>query len=210
VTSTNELGANTAELVHQVIRERRSIRRFEDRAVPRPLLERILNTALWSPSAHNRQPWRFVAITTSGTKHQLADAMAARLAADLHADGAAEELIAKDTNRSRTRIASAPVVIVVCLCMADMDHYPDARRQSFEHHMAAQSVAMSAQNLLLAAHAEGLGACWLCAPLFCQDTVREVLSLPPDYEPQGIIVMGYPAETRQKTREPLESRVLWR
>lgn len=210
MTTINGTEASTAALIHQVIRERRSIRRFEDRAVPRPLVERLLNTALWSPSAHNRQPWHFVAITTDAAKHQLADAMADRLATDLRADGADEALIAKDTTRSRTRIASAPVVIVVCLSMADMDRYPDARRQAFEHHMAVQSVAMAAQNLLLAAYAEGLGACWLCAPLFCPDTVRDVLALPADYEPQGIIVMGYPAETRQKTREPLETRVLWR
>lgn len=210
MTNINEFKTNTAEFIHQVVRERRSIRRFEDRAVPRSLLERILNSALWSPSAHNRQPWRFVVITTYAVKQQLANAMSERLAADLRADGADEELISKDTSRSRSRIANAPVVIVVCLSMADMDHYPDDRRQSYEHHMAAQSVAMSAQNLLIAAHAEGLGACWLCAPLFCQDTVREVLSLPADYEPQGIIVLGYAAEARQKTRESLESRVLWR
>jgi coenzyme F420-0:L-glutamate ligase/coenzyme F420-1:gamma-L-glutamate ligase len=200
----------TSQTIHEAIRERRSIRRFEERAIPRPTIERVLNAALWGPSAHNRQPWRFVAISTDAIKQQLADAMADRLAVDLRADGADEAFIAKDTGRSRSRIAGAPVVIVVCLTMTDMDRYPDVRRQAFEHHMAAQSASMAAQNLLLAAHAEGLGACWLCAPLFCQDTVRSTLDLPKDFEPQGIIVMGYPAEVREKTREPLETRVVWK
>jgi coenzyme F420-0:L-glutamate ligase / coenzyme F420-1:gamma-L-glutamate ligase len=199
-----------ADSVHAFIRERRSIRRFEERPIPHPMLERILETALWAPSPHNRQPWRFVVITDAALKSQLADAMASRLAADLRADGLEEALILKDTSRSRQRISGAPAAVMVCLSMADMDSYPDAGRQAHEHQMAAQGTAMAAQNLLLAAHSEGLGACWLCAPLFCPDTVRECLELPADFEPQGMIVMGYPDETRQKTREPLETRVVFR
>jgi len=75
--------------------------------------------------------------------------------------------------------------------------------------MAVQSVALAAQNLLLMAHAEGLGACWVCAPLFCPDVVRDVLSLPADWEAQGLITMGYPAEQRTKTREPLDIKSRW-
>ncbi|HYA77761.1 MAG TPA: nitroreductase family protein, partial [Verrucomicrobiae bacterium] len=43
-------------------------------------------------------------------------------------------------------------------------------------------------------HAEGLGACWYCAPAFCRETVRKVLGIPADAEPQALITMGYPAE----------------
>jgi coenzyme F420-0:L-glutamate ligase/coenzyme F420-1:gamma-L-glutamate ligase len=60
------------------------------------------------------------------------------------------------------------------------------------------------------AHALGLGACWMCAPLFCQRTVREVLSLPDDYEPQGVVTLGYPAEERQGERAALHTRVIFR
>lgn len=171
---------------------------------------RLLEAATWAPSAHNRQPWRFAVLSTGEAKRRLADAMAARLAADLRADGVPEDAIAADTGRSRRRLTGAGALIVVCMTMADMDTYPDARRRSFEHTMAVQGVAMAAQNLLLAAHAEGLGAVWMCAPLFCQDTVRAALDLPPDFEPQGVIALGYPAEDSTKGREPLESRVVFR
>jgi len=60
--------------------------------------------------------------------------------------------------------------------------------------MATQSLAAAIQNILLAAHAKGLGACWFCAPLFCQETVRRVLGMPDEVEPQALIVIGYPAE----------------
>jgi len=90
-----------------------------------------------------------------------------------------------------------------------MDTYPDARRQQNEWIMAVQSTAMAGQNLLLAAHALGLGACWMCAPLFCPAVVRETLSLPPDWQPQAILTVGYPAEQKEKSRHPLHRRVLY-
>ena len=174
------------------------------------MIDNLLDAATWAPSAHNRQPWRFVVIADEAQRHQLADRMAEQLASDLRADGVREEAIAADTSRSRTRIRGAPIVVLVCISMADMDHYPDTARQNLERIMAIQSASMAAQNLLLMAHVHGLGACWLCAPLFCPDVVVSTLSLPADFEPQGLIAVGYPAEMREKTREPLASRVITR
>jgi len=193
-----------------LIRERRSIRRYEARSVPRETINQLLTTATWAPSAHNRQPWRFVVIETDETKRRLATAMGERLRRDLIADGVPAEAIERDAARSYARVTGAPLLILVCLTMADMDAYPDERRQRHEATMAAQSTAMAGQNLLLAAHALGLGACWLCAPLFCADAVRETLALPTDWQPQGLITAGYPSETKEKTRAPLETRVLFR
>jgi F420 biosynthesis protein FbiB-like protein len=189
---------------------RRSIRRYLSTPVPRHLIEVVLNAAIWSPSAHNRQPWRFAVIESATTKAHLAGAMGLQLRRDLASDGLPPDVIEADAGRSYQRITSAPVLILLALSMADMDAYPDARRAAHEHTMAVQSVAMAGQNLLLAAHTHGLGACWMCAPLFCPAVVRAALDLPEDWEPQGMITLGYPAETRVKTRYPLESRVIWR
>jgi F420 biosynthesis protein FbiB-like protein len=72
-----------------------------------------------------------------------------------------------------------------------MDRYPDAERGAAERWMAGQAVAAAAQNMLLTAEALGLGACWMCAPLFCPDLVRATLALPSDWEPQALISVGY-------------------
>ena len=93
--------------------------------------------------------------------------MGDRLRVDRLADGDDPQAIDKDVANSRARIVAAPAVIAVCFTLADMDRYADARRAEAERLMAVQSTAMAAQNLLLLAHAEGLGACWMCAPLFC-------------------------------------------
>ncbi len=183
---------------------RRSIRRYTDRPVPRDVIESLLTAASWAPSAHNRQPWRFAVVTQTETREQLARAMGERLRADLSADHAPPDLIEKDTARSFARITGAPVLIMACLSEVDMDRYPDQKRTNAETLMAAQSTAMAVQNLLLAAHDHGLGACWMCAPLFCPDVVLSVLDLPADWQPQALITLGYPAETKEKTRFPLE------
>lgn len=193
-----------------LIAQRRSVRSFEPRPVESAVLEKLLQAAHWAPSAHNRQPWRFVVVAGDEMKRSLAEAMAARLAVDLRASGVPEEAITADTGRSRRRLTGAPVVLVVCLTLQDMDVYPDDYRQSLERMMAAQSTAMAAQNLMLAAHVAGLGSCWVCAPMFCPDVVRATLDLPADFEPQGAIMLGYPAEVRTRTREPLDTRVIYR
>jgi F420 biosynthesis protein FbiB-like protein len=188
---------------------RRSIRRYEPTPIPETLIKEILTTATWAPSAHNRQPWRFVVMTETAVKKRLALAMGQRLREDLTADNVPQEIIEKDANRSYQRITAAPALILICLTIVDMDSYPDQKRANNEWLMAVQSTAMAGQNVLLAAHQAGLGACWMCAPLFCPDVVQQTLNLPPDWQPQGLITMGYPAETKQKTRQPFSEKVLF-
>ena len=177
----------------RALRERRSVRRYTAEPVAREQLLQLLEIAGWAPSAHNRQPWRFAVVQSEGVKQKLAAAMGARLRADRLADGDAPALVDQDTERSRTRIVEAPAVIVACMTVAEMDSYADDRRSAAEGVMAVQSTAMAVQNLLLAAHADALGACWMCAPLFCQDTVAAVLQLPAGWQPQALITVGHPA-----------------
>jgi F420 biosynthesis protein FbiB-like protein len=167
----------------------------------------VLDAARWAPSAHNRQPWRWAVIERTETKHALAIAMSGRLRADLERDGVASDIIDADIARSVDRITNAPTVILACMTMSNMDKYADARRQEAEQTMALQSAAMAVQNLLLATHALGLGACWMCAPLFAQDVVRETLKLDAEWEPQALITLGYPLAAQVRAREPLEKSV---
>jgi F420 biosynthesis protein FbiB-like protein len=193
-----------------LFRHRRSVRRFTEAPVDRAGLERVLQAARLAPSAHNRQPWRFV-VVQGEARARLAEAMAARLRADRLADGAAPEAIEADAARSRDRLTSAPVAILVCLTMEAMDHYPDARRAQAERLMAVQSVAMAGENLLLAAAAEGWGACWMCAPLFAGEEARRSLDLPATWEPQGLVLLGQAAEApRPRGRISLEDVTAWR
>lgn len=192
---------------YDLVKKRRAIRRYEDRPVPDELIARLLDTALWAPSAHNRQPWRFAILRSFTSKDKLARAMGDKLRRDRLSDGDNAEVIERDVARSYARITGAPVVILFFLSMSDMDDYPDRRRREAERQMAVQSVAMAVQNLWLLAAAEGLGACWLCAPLFVPDLVQQTLDLPEDWEAQGLLTIGWPAEEREKERRPWQESV---
>jgi F420 biosynthesis protein FbiB-like protein len=194
--------------LHAFLRSRRSVRFYKPEMPAPDVLERVFTSAAMAPSAHNRQPWRFTVIAETEEKKKLAGAMGNRLQQDRKRDGDANETVKADVERSYRRIVDAPVVILVALTLADMDRYPDAARGRAEYLMAVQSTAMATQNLLLAAHAEGLGACWMCAPLFCSDTVRTVLNLPADCEPQALLTLGYPAQPgKLKQRRSLSTFV---
>ena len=91
-------------------------------------------------------------------------------------------------------MTSAPVAILLCLDMSEMDAYPDERRQQAERTMAIQSVAAAGLQLLLAAHAEGLGGVWICSPLFAGETIQKTLDLSEKWEPQAMFYVGYPDE----------------
>lgn len=200
-----------ARWFYDTLAARRSIRDFDPEPISTEVIERLLTAACSAPSAHNRQPWRFCVILDESLKVRLAQTMGEALRVDRIAEGVDADETKAEVNRSYDRISGAPVVIVICLTMEDMDRYLDEPRSHAEYLMAVQSVAMAGENLLLVAHAEGLGACWMCAPLFAQEIVREALDLPSSWEPQAMIILGRPAhEGRDRSRMPLDRVVLWR
>lgn len=198
-----KLGSGRALM--DAVKSRRSVRKYCRSEVPIELVLKVLDAGRWAPSAHNAQPWRFAVITDRQVKARLANAMANAWLSDLEKDGVPLKERLKVVGReSVKRFTESPVLIVACLTMKDMHSYLDKRRRRAEYLMAVQSVAAAIQNILLAAHAEGLGACWVCAPLFCSEAVRESLNLPEDWDPQAIITLGYPAEKpRAPPRLPL-------
>jgi len=195
---------------YKVIETRRTIRKFKQRKIPKDTLLKLIKAAIFAPSAHNAQPWHFIIITDDKKKEKLAVSMGEKFREDLLADGFSKEEIEERVKASIKRMVSAPVLIIACLTMRDMDKYPDEKRQKAEYVMAVQSVAAAIQNLLLAAHIEGLGACWRCAPLFAKDIVRKVLNIPEDVEPQALIEVGYPDEKPSPPpRKPIEEVLHW-
>lgn len=199
------------EALRALILARRSIRRFLPEPVPRDVIRRLLEAAGRAPSAHNRQPWRWVVIEQEARRRALAEDMGRDFARDLAADGLPPERIEQMVARSHARIGGAPLLILPCLTMTEMDRYPDPTRRLREWQMAVQSVALAAGNLLLAAHAEGLGGCWICAPIFCVPTVQQSLALPPDWEPQALLALGTPADRgRDREKKEIDEVTLWR
>ena len=197
-----------------VFRSRRSVKEYLPKEISNKVLFRILEASRWAPSAHNAQPWRFIVIQDSATKRKLAKAMASRWNKDMSKNGVPKEQHESLAKASVERFENAPIIIIVCLTMENMDEYPDDRRKKIEYVMAVQSVAAAIENTLLAAYAEGLDSCWFCAPLFCQNVVRKILKIPQHVDPQALITLGYPAERPnpppRKTLEEIVHQNHWR
>ena len=162
----------------EAIRTRRSIRKFEDRAVPRDLLERLLRAAMAAPSAKDEQPWRFVVVT---------DGEALRKVAGFHPGAEAAK--------------QAAAGILVC---------HDPALELMEGYWV-QDHAAATQNILLAAHALGLGACWVGGhPIVAfEKGFRELLGLPDSLVPVAFVALGYPAEALPARDAYRAERVTW-
>jgi coenzyme F420-0:L-glutamate ligase/coenzyme F420-1:gamma-L-glutamate ligase len=184
---------------HDFLRTRRSIRHFKPDPIPDSIIQRILTTAAFAPSAHDQQPWRFCVVTNPSVKTRLGRAITSQMRADMQAKGADESDIEKRVTLSLRRMDEAPVIIILCRDITAVR--TDAPEEVI---MGIQSTALAGLQLLLAAHAEGLGGCWICWPLYAQEATRSALNLPETWEPQAMFFIGYPDETPEvKEREPL-------
>jgi F420 biosynthesis protein FbiB-like protein len=192
-----------------VVRGRRSVRYYQEREVPRQLIEGVIEAARWAPSPHGRQPWRFVVLTRPDLKERLADAMGATWRANLAMDREPEEVINNRLATSRHRLLHAPVLIIPCLYLHELDVYPDSQRQGAETIMAIQSLGAAVENLMLAAWSQGLDSGWMCAPLFCPEIVVQALDLDPALTPHALITLGYPGrESKRREHRPIEKLIV--
>ena len=192
-----------------LLQERRSVRKYIDRPVAHEAIEHILEAARWAPSPHGRQPWRFVVISRPEIKATLAEAMAATWRQNLEMDQQEANIVNIRLDKSRQRIHNAPVIIIPCLYLEDLDRYPDEKRQSDETTMAIQSLGAAIQNMLLMAYDLGLDAGWMCAPLFCPDVVCDALNLDQRLIPHAMITIGYAAaDPKRRDRLPLSTLVI--
>jgi len=195
---------------HGFLRSRRSIRRFRPDPVPVEMVRRILETSIYAPSAHNLQPCRFVVLTAAEKKLHLAEAITRKFREDMLVDGTPESEIQARVERTFRRAQEAPVIVVLCRDTTQVNHQPESARQQAEMLMGVQSVALAGLQLLLAAHAEGLGATWICWPLFAAEETCVALGLSAEWDPQGMIFLGYPAEQPDAPkRKPVEEISLW-
>jgi len=187
----------------EFIKSRRSSKLLTRGSVDLGVVMQALEVAISAANAHNAQPWRFIVIKDRGVMTRLLSEMAAEWRRDLLADGLERGKVEAIISESVRRSERASVMVVVCLTMEDMDKYPDEKRQRCEYVMAAHSIGAVIQNLLLALHALGLGACWRCGPLFAQEAVRRVLGIPGHIEPHALVEIGLPGGVRPMRRRPL-------
>lgn len=147
---------------------RRSVRKFTDQQVEREKIEQLIKAAQYAPSAHNTQPWHFLVVENKEVLKQF-----------------------RHVQRSASFAENAPLVILVC---GDTEQAFHREKEGWSYINIDCSAAT--ENLLLAAHALGLGGCWCGATpmLKPMEGLKELFKLPENIQPFSIVVLGYPAE----------------
>ncbi len=172
-----------------LVRSRRSIRRFLPQAVEREKITACLEAARLAPSAHNAQPWRFVVVDDPGLKGRLC-----------------REAF-KGIYRVSRFAEQAPVVIVVLIRKDIVVHFVGRRIQGTTYHLIDTGIA--GEHLVVQAEELGLGTCWM--GWFSRRGVRRALGLPRRYKVVALIPVGYPASRppRETVRMPLHEVAWW-
>ena len=160
--------------VIEAIRTRRSVRKFSDRPVEPEKLQTVLEAAQMAPSWANMQCWRFVVVQTPAVKAQISELS---YVADYFASKGYK------SNPAQKALAEAPVVIVAC---AEPEQSGNVRGQDYY----LTDVGIATENLMLAAHAMGLGSVFV--GVFNEDELRALLLIPHTVRIVGLFPVGYP------------------
>lgn len=177
----------------EAIKTRRSVRSFTEQPVEEERLEMILEAVRMAPSWANMQCWRLVVVKDSSTKKKISEL------------SYVESFFAPKgykTNPAMKALAEAPVVIVAC---ADPNKSGELWGQSFY----TVDMGIASQNLMLAAHALGLGSVYV--GVYQEDELKNLLDIPPNIRVVGLFPVGYPKEVKKEgpPRKPVSEFVFY-
>jgi nitroreductase len=180
----------------ELVKKRRSFRRFKPDAVPKEILEKVLEAARHPPSAGNSQPWEFIVVQDVATKKSITQSITSGYKKIRKADPTMYWAVAVQPH-----LSTAPVLIIVC---------GDRRlQQTYPAHLPGevllrQSLAISIYTLQLAATSFGLATAWATMQTESRETqIRKLLGIPEVYTVDHIVPLGYPDEEKENTDEAL-------
>ena len=181
----------------ETLANRRSVRKYKEEAVSVEVLEGLLEAACMAPSAENMQPWYFVALTKQEDirlLHETMEQVSESMRPHLEGLYPRHPRIVNEVTGFLRRLGGAPVYVLVFL----QEDYGPVRDSMIE------STAAAIQNLLLAAHEQGLGTCWVnAATAFGYGPALRELFAPDKGEFVSLVTLGHPDhKPRTPARKP--------
>ena len=186
----------------EAIAERRSIRKFKDRPIPKDVLRQILHAATLAPSGKNRQPWRFHVVQGEARPEMVRVMRAgmARFAERGEGTGSAEWTVQV--------MEQAPVTVFVYNPFAEYKRRLKNVGDIMLSIVDVQSVGAAIQNMLLAALELGLGSLWICDVFYAYDELCEWLG--ETHQMIAAVSLGYADESPDpRPRQPVDEVTCW-
>tara|TARA_A100001037_G_scaffold223364_1_gene201234 strand:+ start:754 stop:1422 length:669 start_codon:yes stop_codon:yes gene_type:complete len=208
------VGQAPTENVWEAIYTQRAIRYWQDKPVPREVLEQVIEAASKAPSGSNLQPWVFIVIDDADKRAAIGQALRAifesndglqqLISAGENSDDKTQRLMLKGARAFFSQLEKAPAMVIPCLYQL-ASPTPDASSL-----LAGSSIYGAVQNMMLAARALGLGTVLTTAHGMLEANLRELLSIPDDATPVALIPIGYPdANFGPTTRKGLDEILRW-
>lgn len=206
-------------MIQQIMTSRRSVRRFTSDVPSRDLVERLIEAAISAPSASNKQPWRFIAITNKAVIHNMEKAVREALADIVENVEADYRVMVQSYVDYFTGFDSAGLIIVPIYRNVSilskivgtglLTQYRDDL-ETMERDSGLISASLALQNLLLMVHELGLGATCMTGPLVARQAMNHILDIPPSWNVVALVPVGYPDEEPYPTsRKPVERVLRW-
>jgi len=164
----------------QIIKSRRSIRKFKDMPVESEKIDHLIEAAIWAPSAMNSQPWAFVVIQDRSTLKDLSDNSKKFLIKNMEKFKVLEKYKSMLERDDYNIFYNAPALITIYA--KNYGLYPK------------EDCALAAENLMLEAHAIGLGTCWIgfAREYMDLEETKAKFKVPSEYSAVAPIIVGYP------------------
>ena len=166
---------------------------FSETEPPREVVTRLIEAATWAPNHRHTEPWRF-AVLAGQAREKMGDRVAEWMRAEFD-----QEIAEKQAESTKRKLVRSPLIIVVSQARSAGDTVKD-----LEDYAACCSAT---QNLLLAAHAEGLASKWSTGTLAVAPPVFEYLGLPDQDRVVAFVYLGYPADDAEP-RQPQRARAV--
>ncbi len=171
-------------MILELIKKRKSVRKYLDRAIPREDIIKCIEAARLAPSAENVQPWRFIVIDDPELKEQFVKETCSGI------------------YRPSSFIKNASAIIVIVARPDLIANFIGSGIQGTKYYLI--DIGIAGEHLVLQAQELGIGTCWI--GWFNEKKARKFFKLPPRRKVAALIAMGYPAEgaTKIKKRLPLK------
>lgn len=156
-----------------LVKTRRSIRKYEDRDVPPATLDTVLEAVRWAPSWANTQCWELVVVRDRSIRQQL------------------QSTLPPKGNPAAGAMVQAPVVLALCGRLKRSGYYKEQASTKFGDWFMFD-LGIACQTICLAAHALGLGT--VVVGLFDHDKAKAILKVPEGCELVAMIPLGFPAK----------------